>query len=463
MSTLAYAYYRISQDRTGEHLGVDRQQPDADALRERLGMEWIGDPYIDNDLSATTGKRRPAFEQLLTDLQRNPLPVIIWHTDRLIRGSDDLERVIKTGVNVHAAHVGHLDLSTPAGRAVARTVTAWAQYEGEQKALRQVAANQQKASRGKPTWSRRPFGYNMDGTLHPIEAQLVRDAFNDVLAGSSLRSVVRSWNDQGIRTTLDGEWDPTGLRWVLASPRNAGIATYRGEEVGPGDWAVLVPEETFRAVLRLLANPARRTQGQGRGGRAPLHLLGGIATCAECDGPMGVNRRKSTNGDGYSVLVCRDGGCASLPMLFADDVVTAAVIARLSDPRAATLWAPDGDGIGDARAEVTRLQQDLDEWAEDRASGLVTREQMLAATATLRPRLAFAEERYDRLANGTPLYGLAVTDAGEIATWWHSLDVERRRAVVRWVLERVAVRSRGKGRMKPRLEHLEIIARAKPR
>lgn len=458
MSTRARRYFRISQDRTGQRLGVDRQEPDVELLRERLDMEWVGEPYLDNDISATKGDERPDFERLLADLHRDPTPVILWHTDRLIRLTADLERVIATGVDVYAAHAGHVDLSTPGGRAVARTLTAWATYEGEQKALRQVAANEQKATRGKPTWSRRPFGYNMDGTPNPAEAQLVRDAFDGILAGSSLRSIVRDWNDRGISTTRGGEWDSTGLRWVLKAPRNAGIATYRGNEVGSGEWDALVPVETFRAVARVLANPARRSSSNARG-RTPSHLLGGIATCAECDGPMGVNQRK-WQGESYMVLVCRENGCASIPMPFADDMVEAAVIGRLSDPRAAALWARDEGSVEQARAEVARLRQELDEWAEDRASRRVTREQMLTATATLQPQLDAAEDKLARLGAGTPLHGLTTASESDVAAWWDGLDVERRRAVVRWVLERVAVRSRGKGRARPQPEHVEIVARA---
>ena len=48
------------------------------------------------------------------------------HTDRLVRLTEELDRVIKVEVPVHTVTAGDLDLSTPAGRAVARTITAWA-------------------------------------------------------------------------------------------------------------------------------------------------------------------------------------------------------------------------------------------------------------------------------------------------------------------------------------------------
>ena len=157
--TTAAVYCRISDDPRGEGLGVKRQEAECREYAAQLGYE-VGQVYVDNDLSATSGVDRPAFRALLAD---RPEAVIVWHVDRLVRLTRDLEQVIDLAVNVHAVKAGHLDLSTPAGRAVARTVTAWAQYEGEQKVQRMRASFDQRAARGIP-WGPEPFGYRKVGT-----------------------------------------------------------------------------------------------------------------------------------------------------------------------------------------------------------------------------------------------------------------------------------------------------------
>ncbi len=113
-------YARMSLDKTGEGLGVERQEQECRELAARLGVT-VSNVFSDNDISATTGKRRPGFEALLAS---KPEAVIVWHIDRLVRVTKDLERVIDLGIPVHAVTAGHLDLATPAGRAVARTITA---------------------------------------------------------------------------------------------------------------------------------------------------------------------------------------------------------------------------------------------------------------------------------------------------------------------------------------------------
>ena len=46
-------YCRISADREGEALGVERQEQDARKLAESLGLEVVG-VFTDNDISAST-------------------------------------------------------------------------------------------------------------------------------------------------------------------------------------------------------------------------------------------------------------------------------------------------------------------------------------------------------------------------------------------------------------------------
>jgi site-specific DNA recombinase len=61
--------------------------------------------------------------------------VIVWHSDRLLRRTIDLENYIEVchplNVATHTVMAGYFDLTTPAGRATAKTLAAWASYEVE--------------------------------------------------------------------------------------------------------------------------------------------------------------------------------------------------------------------------------------------------------------------------------------------------------------------------------------------
>ena len=103
-------YTRMSEDKDADSLGVT--SPGRRSVeRSPAARGWdVAAVYSDNDVSATTGVSRPGFEALLAS---DPEAIVVWHTDRLVRLTRDLERVIELGVNVHAVTAGHLDFSNP--------------------------------------------------------------------------------------------------------------------------------------------------------------------------------------------------------------------------------------------------------------------------------------------------------------------------------------------------------------
>ncbi|AFV51369.1 hypothetical protein FDG66_gp49 [Streptomyces phage phiCAM] len=448
----ALFYFRISLDATGERLGVERQEPPCLELCRSKGFT-PGKAYIDNDLSATKeGVVRPEFEALLRDLKLRPRPVIVWHTDRLVRVTKDLERVISTGVNVYAVHAGHFDLSTPAGRAVARTLTAWAQYEGEQKALRQKEANLQRAQMGKPWWPRRPFGLEKDGELNEPEALSLRKAYADLLSGASLTDLAADLNAAGHTTNKGGAWTSTSLRPVLMNARNAAIRTYDGEEIGPANWKAIVPEETWRAAVRLLSSPSRKTGGGGK----RLHLMTGVAKCSVCDSDVKVEwRGKKGEPTAYTVYACRGKHCLSHRQKWVDDRVETLVLERLSQEDAAAVWAVDNDTeLADVREEVVTMRERLEAFAEDYADGAISRAQMQAGSARVREKLEAAEAQMAYLAAGSPLGELIASN--DVEKTWESLTLDRKRAVIEAMTRKVTLYPRGRGIRSHRPEDCQV-------
>ncbi|HYZ02002.1 MAG TPA: recombinase family protein, partial [Candidatus Binatia bacterium] len=59
---VAGIYTRISMDRVGGGLGVERQEQDCRELCGRRGWE-VAETYRDNDISAYSGKKRPAYRR----------------------------------------------------------------------------------------------------------------------------------------------------------------------------------------------------------------------------------------------------------------------------------------------------------------------------------------------------------------------------------------------------------------
>lgn len=429
----AALYLRISQDATGTAAGVARQEAECRALAVRLGLD-VGTVYVDNDLSATSGRVRPGFEALLADA---PGVVVCWHTDRLVRVSRDLERVLDLGLTVHAVTAGHLDLSTPAGRAVARTVTAWATYEGEQKAARQRSRNAQDAGLGRPYWRRRPFGWNLDGSMVPAEAEAIREGCARILAGWSLAAVTRAWNEAGHLTPVSGSmggmaWTTQGVRRVLIAHRIAGIREYQGAEY-PGTWTPAVPEDTWRAVRAVLLDPRRNSKV--RTGKVATSLLAGIARCGKCGGLMHTD---TSRGDpAYRCTENRHVNRKGAPI---DDTVVTETARLLTLPGVFEAVHEDTDDAGRSAllTERAALVRRRDEEIPGMVAAGLSLAQIKTANDAVVARLAEVDAELERSTPDTSLHS-AVLDATRFtdarAAWladvWKPMPLEARRSVVR--------------------------------
>lgn len=393
----------------------------------------VGQVWVDNDLSATKANVvRPDFEAMIAS---KPQAIVCWHTDRLIRVTKDLERVIELGVNVHAVMAGHLDLSTPAGRAVARTVTAWATYEGEQKAERQKLANIQNARAGKPyTPGIRPFGYGDDHmTIIEEEAAAIRAGAKMILDGWSLSAVARYWDELGLqspRSLVAGAtgWSLRGVKKVLTSPRYVGRSTYLGEVVGEALWPPILDPDVYYGVVAILNNPERFSGGK-RTGRTPDTLLSGIGLCGHdaCKDTVG--------GRGYrGVLVY---GCSlthtRTPRSIADDRASKSTLARLMFPDflpglLASGQTESGESAASMHAEAQTLRERLDGLATAYAEGAISLSQMTAGSEALNKKLQVIESELVGSA-GIPPFDPVAGVAGLISGW-PKLPLPTRRA---WV------------------------------
>lgn len=431
----AAIYCRISHDKTGAGLGVERQEADCRELAARLGWTVV-EVFCDNDLSAYSGKRRPRYQAMLEAIRAGRVDAVLaWHTDRLHRSPIELEEYIATcnegrEVPTHCVRAGTLDLSTPSGRMLARTLGTLARYESEHRGERVAAASLQRAQAGRRAGGPRPFGYEHDGiTVREPEAAAVRDAVESVLAGASLRSVARKLTAAGLRTSLKGRaWQPHAVRALLLKPRNAGLREHRGQVIGPAAWPAIVPEEQWTAVVTILTDPTRRTTMSSR----HVKWLGsGIYRCAGCDRP---SLRVSTAGRNSPCYRCpgEKGTTGHVVRKAAplDAYIEAVIVERLSRPDALELLipaAPEVDLPG-LRATANAARARLAEIAEMLGEGELTRAEAQIARARATVRLERVEAEIAAATASSPLAG--IVDAPAPAAVWDGLDIGRRRAVL---------------------------------
>lgn len=438
-STSVAIYARISSDRTGAGLGVARQEMDCRKLAERLGWS-VAYVLTDNDVSAYNGTRRAAYEELLRLMAAGAIQgVLTWHTDRLHRSPKELETYIdvaeKQGVTTQTVKAGEIDLSTPSGRAVARTLGAWARYESEHKSDRITRKKLELATSGAFSGGPVPYGWVMvEGSPVIVEADAaeIRTATSAILAGRSIGSIVKDLNRRGVATRRGQLWTSTSVRNLVNRPRNAGLSVYRGEVIGQSVFPPIITEDEYWAVKSLVENPDRRTQTSSR----VRHLLAGVARCGVCGTPLKSSsrgRQRTDNEAGQHYYKCPTPGPGHVFQTMGplEQLVSSFILRALSSGDAAErLTATDERGnLATLQTEAETLRARLKEAANSFADGAINAAQMGTITARVNEQLDQVSVKLAALQRST-VAGIVTGSPEAVRAWWDSADLEKRRATI---------------------------------
>lgn len=450
---MAGIYLRISDDPQGRRAGVKRQEDDCRRICADRGWAVI-EVYEDNDRSAYRGKARPEYRRMLEDIKSGAIDAVAaWHIDRLTRHPKDLEEFMEiadaAGIEVATA-TGDLDPSTGEGRFGARILGAVAAKESDDKSRRIRRKHEELARDGKNAGGGyRPFGFESDRvTIRESEARLIREAAERLLAGASMRGILKDWQAAGVTSPHGKPWPPTSFKRMILSPRIAGLREHRGEVVSQAVWPVIISEDVHRRLGRRL-----KTKSGGRSQRQRKYLLtGGLAVCGVCGAPL-VSRPKN---DGTPSMVCATGpgftGCGKIRIIAGpfEEFVGAAVIEALSGPGlvdAMQTQATESETRdGELAEQIAQLQERLEQASHDYyVDQVISRAEFFRARDSLVDQI---EQAKARLSRGSRIRVLQNLPAGADALngLWTDADQGWRRSVVAAVIDHVEVGPAVRGR-----------------
>lgn len=432
-------YARISRDVTGEGLGVERQLSDCRKIAAERGWT-VAEKYVDNDISAYAGKRRPSYERLLEDIaagQRDA--VIVYNNDRLTRRPIELEQFTliceAAGVTQLIAVTGGLNLGNDDGMFTARVLAAVAAKESARKSERLKRKAREIAESGKPNGGyHRPWGYEADRvTVVESEAEVIRLLAERYLAGESLASLTHWLQDNNIPTVTGAEWQTSTIRNTLTNPRIAGLRSHNGEVVANAVWPAII---TPARLQQLLSTFARKTSS---GRRVPRrYVLSGMLRCGTCGGKLFSSVRGETRR-----YVCQSGpdhrGCGRLTIVAApvEEWITEAVLLRLDSPEMADALA--GRAAADDRSaalnvELQSDQAQLTELAQMWAAKTISSLEWKAAREPIEARIYSTNRQLGQITGGNTLSGL-VGNGNALWESWATLNLSRQAAIIAAILD----------------------------
>ncbi|EIU63249.1 recombinase [Mycobacteroides abscessus subsp. bolletii 1S-154-0310] len=476
----AVLYARISLDKTGDEVGVQRQLRDMQALAQVRGYDVV-DEIAENNITASKDLYRPGYEKVWGLVRSGQVDhVIVWQTSRFVRSRKERAEVIeqfgKHNVDVVAVKGPSLDLRTAYGRGLADVMTAFDSMEGEVKAERVSAAITDLARQGKG-WGFTPYGWDVENGVRVVnqhEAGVVVELVDRVLAGESLHEIHRDLTARGepspgyalwmklpeaerekrlvtkrLKRKPTPLWPRSAIRTLISRDANIGIRRYsaNGTEMeAVGDWPPIVERAKHDRLRALLSDPRRRSHtGPRPGGRKHL-LTSGIGRCGVCGSDLRVSVRRNRRGQNEHYYSCSArGGCTARKQDFVDEMVTRTLIHRMSRPDALD-WLTIGDDEAAQKLadRIAELQGRLDDVADSFARGAITARQMERITGQLTPDLAEAQRERSATARAVDRELLAPLAGEKAETRWRALAVSRQRAVLESLGVAVVLKRRNK-------------------
>ncbi|MBN1794239.1 MAG: recombinase family protein [Candidatus Omnitrophica bacterium] len=328
----AGAYVRVS---TTQQIDRDSLRTQEERLRQYCkaqGFElYKNKPYKDEGISAKDTKR-PAFEELMNDIEAGRIQVVIvTRLDRITRSLKDLielmEKLQRHNVKL-VSLTESIDTTGPMGRFIINLLGSIAQLEREIDSERVSADMHHRALAGKWTGGVVPLGYVTKGKLvrkllekglsedealkeaNKIapekgrlylvkkDAELVEKIYGLYLECKSLRRVTHELNKREIKTPEGLSWAATSIRRILTNPTYSGKVWYgkRKTDLGTGKlknveprlWKIfkgehegIIPEDMFERVQALLKQKYMKPSKAKKS-----YLLAGLARCGHCKGGM---------------------------------------------------------------------------------------------------------------------------------------------------------------------------------
>jgi hypothetical protein len=174
-------------------------------------------------------------------------------------------------------------------------------------------------------------------------------------------------------------------------------------------------------------------------GHARSYLLTGFVRCGRCGALLVPRPCKGVKG----YFCSKDkGGCNGLRVTAKslDETVTAQVLEALASPELAAAMAERDHEVPQQHAgvDIAAAEAKLNELAVDYAEGLHSRGEWLAARAAIERRLDLARQSL-AAERGTTVLAALLTTVDDLKATWAGLHLDRQRAVIAAVVDRVTV------------------------
>lgn len=290
MTRTGVGLIRVSKARNREDLiSPDLQRTAISSYSSRVGISIVGwREALDESGSQARSPWWTTLDAIISEVEAGDFQAVVaWKFNRAarhrLRWAVALDRIEAAGATLESATEG-VDTTTSTGRFTRGMLAEIAAFEAERigEVWKEVKAR--RTSLGLTGDGQPRFGYTITaGRYVPDEnAALLRSAYEQAVAGVSLRAITDRLNSLGARTKYGNPYTPWHLGLLLRNGFAAGLIR-TGGAWQPGAHEPIISPALWEAFTALPTTTP--------GSRYGHHTLSGLLRCAYCHRPLHAAHR----------------------------------------------------------------------------------------------------------------------------------------------------------------------------
>ncbi|MBQ4187828.1 MAG: recombinase family protein [Firmicutes bacterium] len=265
--------------------------------------------YIDRATSAyKDAEKRTNFMQMIRDAEKGKWDaVVVYKLDRFARNRYDSAnykaKLKKAGVKVISATEPISD--SPEGIILESVLEGMAEYYSRELAQKISRGMRESALKGNVCGGQTALGYRIENkkwVLDPVEAPIVKEAFELYDAGKSVSQIINIFEEKGYRTSKGVPFNKNSFYHMFKNERYIGTYIYGDIRIENGMPAI-VDRDLFE---RVRDRNARTHKAPGAMKAKVDYLLSGKLFCGHCGANMIGESGKSKTGAVYYYYKCHN-------------------------------------------------------------------------------------------------------------------------------------------------------------
>ncbi len=326
--TRVVAYCRVSTASDEQLISLDTQKAHyEDYIKSNAEWEFAG-IFYDEGITGTKKECRDGLNSLVAACEKGLVNMIITKSiSRFSRNTTDCLELVRKLISLNVTVIfekENINTGSMESELMLSILSSLAESESVSISENSKWSVQKRFQNGTFIISYPPYGYtNVDGKMVvvPEQAVVVRQMFEDTLAGKSTHAIAKELNDRGIASKRGGKWTPGTVNAIIRNEKFTGDVIFQktytdsqfnrhinhgmeNQYLCEGHHEAIVSHEVFDAANEVMNQRGKeKGNGENTSRYQNRYAFSGKIKCGECGSVFKRRRHYKPSGE-YIAWCC---------------------------------------------------------------------------------------------------------------------------------------------------------------